>query len=44
MEFTREETKVLQDAATVAADETAIQLTEMQLLIVGGGVADVTLS
>jgi len=44
MEFTRQENKVLQDVAKVAADETTIQLTEMQLLAVGGGVADVTLS
>ena len=44
MEFSRQEEKVMQDAAAISNDDSVIQLSDLQLLAVGGGVADVNLS
>ena len=43
MEFTRKEEQAL-EAAIEMTDQEPIQLTDIQLLSVGGGIADVTLS
>ena len=43
MEFSRKEEQVLEVAAQTVTQE-LIQLTDIQLLSVGGGIADVTLS
>jgi len=44
MNYTRKEDIVVQQAVASAEGDAVVQLTEMQLLAVGGGVADVTLS
>ena len=44
MNYTRNEDIVVQQAAASANDDAVVQLSEIQLLVVGGGVADVTLS
>lgn len=44
MEFTRQERKLVQEVVAAANDEMVVQLTEAQLLLIGGGVADVTFS
>ena len=44
MEFNHQEDTVVQSAAVVANEEAVVLLTEVQLLAVGGGIADVTLS
>ena len=43
MEFSCQEEKRVEETVA-AADKDMIQLTEIQLLAVGGGIADVTLS
>ena len=43
MEFTRKEEAVI-EAAVAAIDQQLVQLDEMQLLAVGGGIADITFS
>ena len=43
MEFTRKEEKAI-ETAIVSANQEIVQLSEIQLLAVGGGVADVTFS
>lgn len=43
MEFSRQEAKAV-EVAVAAADKEPVQLTDLQLLSVGGGVADVTFS
>ena len=43
MEFTRKEEAVI-EAAVAAVHQDLIKLDEMQLLAVGGGIADVTFS
>ena len=43
MEFTHKEEAVI-DAAVATIDQELVQLNEMELLRVGGGVADVTFS
>lgn len=43
MEFSRKEEKAV-EATVRKTDQEFVQLTELQLLAVGGGIADVTLS
>ena len=43
MEFSRQEGKLV-EAIAAAAEKDMVELTELQLFAVGGGIADVTLS
>jgi hypothetical protein len=43
MEFSRKEEEVV-EMAIISANQEIVQLSEIQLLVVGGGVADITFS